>query len=171
MDCLIFEFQTSASIHLVGLSDLNSNNYRVILNAKVSPTLISDSSAEDEDIVDNFRPYNIISELKQQQKHLSESEITEIIVKYKSGIATTVLAEEYGCHKATIRRALQRNGIKITKQPVANRIDTSRVIIMYEEKHTIAEIARYFGVSESAIRRRLIENNIPLRSRWDYRKP
>lgn len=118
--------------------------------------------------MDDPRPYNIIDELKQQQKHLSEAEIAEIIVKYKSGIATTALAQEYGCHKTTIRKMLRRNGIAVAKQPAANKIDTAKAITMYGEKQTIAEIARHFGVSESAIRKRLIDNNIPLRSRWSY---
>ncbi len=154
----------------MGLSDLNSNNYRAILDAKATPITTLGDPSDDVGIKDTSRPYNIIGELKQQQKHLSEVEIAEIIVKYKAGVATTVLAEEYDCHKTTIRRVLRQHGIKITKQPVANKIDTSKVIAMYEEMKTIKEIARHFEVSESAIRRRLIENDVPLRSRWDYKK-
>lgn len=155
---------------MVGLSGADSNNYRTILAAKATSLPYSNSvnETDTEDKLNDPRTYNIIDSIKQQQKHLSETKVVEMIEKYKTGIATTVLAEEYGCHKTTIRAILRRNGIVIAKQPAANKIDTARAIAMYEEMHTIAEIARHFGVCDSAIRKRLIDNNIPLRSRWSY---
>ena len=58
--------------------------------------------------------YNIKTEIKQQQKHLSNKEISEIVVKYSSGISTYELAKEYGCHRRTISDNLKKQGITIT---------------------------------------------------------
>ncbi len=153
----------------MGLSEANSNNYRAILASKGLPAS-SSANATDEETPDNSYPYNIIDEIKMQQKHLSEAEIIEVIAKYKSGISANQLAKEYHCHKVTIRSTLRKNGIEISKEPAGRKVDEVQMIAMYDSMHTIAEIARHFEVSTYTIRRKLIANNISLRTRWDYMK-
>ncbi len=124
---------------MVGLSGINSKNYRAILAAKASPVNPNDNQVDAYEEFSDPRPYNIISEVKQQQKHLSETETQEVIAKYQSGISANKLAQEYHCHKTTIRSTLRKNGIAISKQPAGRKVDIQQMIIMYKEMHTIAK--------------------------------
>ena len=67
---------------MVGLSEINSKNYDIILDkVKYTPmTPVSDSPMPE--YPDNA--YNIKTEIKQQQKHLSNNGVLEIISKYKA---------------------------------------------------------------------------------------
>lgn len=110
--------------------------------------------------------------IKQQQKHLSEQETRTIVEKYKAGISTYELAQEFGCHRYTISNALKRSGIVVDKHAEGRKYKTEEVIRLYkEEKKSVAEPARMFGVCDATIYKCLKRNNIPTnRTRWDYER-
>ena len=102
------------SVRNMGLSEINSKNYDIILDkVKFTPItpVTSSSMSEYSDST-----YNIKTEIEQQQKHLSNNEVLEIISKYKAGKSTYELAQEYGCHRRTISDNLKKQGIKVTNQ-------------------------------------------------------
>ena len=115
----------------MGLSEINSKNYDIILDKVkfASPTPVTDSSMPE--YSDNA--YIIKTEIKQQQKHLSNKEISEIVVKYNSGVSTYELAQEYGCHRRTISDNLKKQGIKVTNQLMERKGVVELVMQMYSE--------------------------------------
>lgn len=104
--------------------------------------------------------YNIKTEIKQQQKHLSNKEISEIVVKYSSGISTYELAKEYGCHRRTISDNLKKQGIKVTNQLMERKGVVELVIQMYSEYIKPADIAKAVRINVDSVRKILKERTL-----------
>ena len=64
---------------MVGLSEINSKNYDIILDKVKFTPITPVTSSSISEYSDNV--YNIKTEIKQQQKHLSNNEVLEIISK------------------------------------------------------------------------------------------
>ena len=60
----------------------------------------------------------VVSQVCQLQKHLSEKEVSEIILAYQRGKSANVLAREYGCDRHTICDHLKKHGIKVTRNKI-----------------------------------------------------
>ncbi len=150
----------------MGLSEINSKNYDIILDKVkfASPTPVTDSSMPE--YSDNA--YIIKTEIKQQQKHLSNKEISEIVVKYNSGVSTYELAQEYGCHRRTISDNLKKQGIKVTNQLMERKGVVELVMQMYSEYYKPADIAKAVGINVDSVRKILKENNVYIRKSWEY---
>jgi DNA-directed RNA polymerase specialized sigma24 family protein len=56
---------------------------------------------------------NVVLEIKQKQRRLTESERDEVVVKYGEGMTMIAVATEYGCHRTTIRNILKERGVVI----------------------------------------------------------
>ena len=151
---------------MVGLSEINSKNYDIILD-KVKSTPITpvtnSSMSEYSDSTDNIK-----TEIKQQQKHLSNNEVLEIISKYKAGKSTYELAKEYGCHRRTISDNLKKRGIKVTNQLMERKGVVELVMQMYSEYYKPADIAKAVGINVDSVRKILKENNVYIRKSWEY---
>ena len=65
---------------MVRLSEINSKNYDIILGKVKSTPITSVTNSSMSEYPDNA--YIIKTEIKQQQKHLSNNEVLEIISKY-----------------------------------------------------------------------------------------
>ena len=153
---------------MVGLSEINSKNYDIILDkVKYTPmTPVSDNPMPE--YPDNA--YNIKTEIKQQQKHLSDEELELIAQKYLAGVSTYDLAQEFGCHRYTISNNLKRMGIDVSGHVEGRKYKTEEVIRLYtEERKSVKQIAKMFGVCDGTIYKCLRRNNISTnRTRWDY---
>ena len=123
---------------MAGLSEINSKNYDIILGKVKSTPITPVTNSSMSEYTDST--YNIKTEIKQQQKHLSNKEISEIVVKYSSGISTYELAKEYGCHR------------------------------MYSEYIKPVDIAKAVGINVDSVRKILKENNVYIRKSWEYPK-
>ena len=97
----------------MGLSEINSKNYDIILDKVKSTPVTPVTSSSMSEYSDST--YNIKTEIKQQQKHLSNKEISEIVVKYSSGISTYELAKAVGINVDSVRKILKENNVYIRK--------------------------------------------------------
>lgn len=152
----------------MGLSEINSNNYDIILNKVKSTPITPVTGSSVPEYSDNA--YNIKTEIKQQQKHLSDEELELIAQKYLAGVSTYDLAQEFGCHRYTISNNLKRMGIDVSGHVEGRKYKTEEVIRLYtEERKSVKQIAKMFGVCDGTIYKCLRRNNISTnRTRWDY---
>ena len=156
----------SAKGSLQGLSEINSKNYDIILGKVKSTPITPVMNSSMSEYPDNA--YNIKTEIKQQQKHLSNNEVLEIISKYKAGKSTYELAKEYGCHRRTISDNLKKRGIKVTNQLMERKGVVELVMQMYSEYYKPADIAKAVGINVDSVRKILKENNVYIRKSWEY---
>ena len=153
-------------ILIVGLSEINSNNYKIILD-KVKN--IEMASVPDSPKSPNLVNANSIKrEIKQQQKYLSDDEILEIVSKYKAGKSTYELAAEYGCHRYTISKHLKEAGVDVSNRVARKESLVGLILQLYSEWYKPAEIAESLGISADSVRRCLKENGIELRHSSAY---
>ena len=96
---------------LVGLSEINSKNYRIILDNVNKSNSTPVKQPVDPTITDlSYDPNSIVKTIKQQQKHeFSKKEIEGIIAAYQSGASTYELAKQYNCHRSTISHQLKHD--------------------------------------------------------------
>ena len=130
----------------MGLSETNSNKYRTLLELKASinPTAIVSPPAQDGQVV---------TELKQRQKFLSEKEIQEVITRYQEGDSANKLAEIYGCHKCTIRSILKRNGITVSHSVADKKLLVEKMVLLHNQGYAIKEIAKMVGLNYNTVLR------------------
>ena len=99
---------------LVGLSDIDTNNYAKVLDYKDSlnrePSLQKKGTSGKPIQTPNSQE-RIVNKLHQQQKRLSDEEIDQIIAGYKSGQPMLELAMQFGCHRTTISNNLKKHGV------------------------------------------------------------
>ena len=107
-------------------------------------------------------------QVRQTQKHLSEEEVSQIIIDYQNGKSANKLAGEHGCDRHTICAQLKRHGVEVSRSKIRSEKNVCQIIALYEANHFIEEIAGQYGVSESSINRLLHENGVKVRSRWEY---
>jgi DNA-directed RNA polymerase specialized sigma24 family protein len=156
---------------MVELTQTYSKNYLIVakyikeyhtttVNTDVDPS-VTDSS---------YNPDSVIKTITQKQKTLSEAETRTIIAKYQQGRSTYELAKEFGCHRATISRALKDNGIEVTNQCAKKKVLAEMIMQMYSEWYKPQEIGEALGVSADTVRRILKQNNVYIRKSWEYPK-
>ena len=158
---------------MVALSDLESNIFdkvskwkrcAVLTDGNSSPTKKNESV-----VVSEFGDLKV-TQIRQPQKHLNETEITHAITEYQGGMTTYQLAEKYGCTRQAISNALKAHGVVVTKSKAAKKIDDKTIIKMYASMLTAEQIAEKYGVYPQLILKCLRENGITIRGRWDYKK-
>lgn len=159
-------FPSSDFAAVVGLSEINSKNYYIILDNIKKTYYTPINQPVDPTITDlSYGPNSIVKTIKQQQKHeFSKKEIEEIIAAYQSGISTYKLAEQYNCHRNTISHQLKLNGIEVKIE----KINIDEAISLYESGWTTKQIAGKYHMSDNAVSRRLKKAGVKMRTRWDY---
>ncbi len=105
---------------------------------------------------------------RQEQKCFTTEEIQLLITGYKSGKTTYQLADEFGCHRATVSRVLKRNNVNVTNGFRKKQLNPNDVVAMYENKHTSAQIAEKYDVHPNIVLNCLRSQGVKIRSRWEY---
>ena len=147
------------------LSETHSN-YKIIIDYVKNYKPSTDKNQIDPEITDlSYSSDSVIKNITQKQKTLSEAETRTIITK-----STYELAREFGCHRATISRALKDNGIEVTNQCAKKKVLAEMIMQMYSEWYKPQEIGEALGVSADTVRRILHDNNVYIRKSWEYPK-
>ena len=150
----------------MGLSEINSKNYRIILDNVNKSNSTPVKQPVDPTITDlSYDSNSIVKTIKQQQKHeFSKKEIEGIIAAYQSGDSTYELAKQYNCHRSTISHQLKLHDIEVKIE----KIDINEAIVLYESGWTTKQIAEKYHMSDNAVSRRLKKAGVKMRTRWDY---
>ena len=124
---------------MVRLSEINSKNYKVILDKVkyASLTSVPDSLK----LMTFTNAYNI-----------------------KNGESTYKLAKEFNCHRSTIANNLRKQGIEVSIE----KINLVEAIKLYELGWTTKQLAERYHMSDNAVSRRLKKAGIRMRTRWGY---
>ena len=86
-----------------------------------------------------------VPSLRQKQTRLADSDRIEVLERYVAGEPATVLAKEFGVHRATIFSFLRRDGVP-TRYRILNEDDVDVARTMYESGQSLASIGEHFGV-------------------------
>lgn len=101
---------------------------------------------------------------RQRQKRMSVAERSEVARRYDAGETIESLAVTFGCHRSSIRRALESQGVALRNWRTKVK-DPARMIELYEAGWTAARIADELGVSATAVLNHLRGAGVVLRPR------
>ena len=118
----------------------------------------------------SYEPNYIVSEIRQQQKDLSDDEIRQIALRFSDGAIVYELARDFDCHRSTIRRSLKKQGItvsnKVTDQPAL----VEQVLKMCADGMHGKEIASQIGITPKSVSKILHNNDVRIRHSSEYTK-
>ena len=148
---------------MVVLTEPYSKKYNAVIRFKQS--ILMDKPSATKRPITPARKINKYGEVEvgrtiQEQKHLTEDEITLLLSEYKAGKSTYALAEQFGCHRTTVSNTLKKHGIKVTHCKSQEKLNISEVIAMYENRHTAQEIADKHGVTRQLVTKSLRANGV-----------
>jgi len=159
----------------VGVTDLDSNLYDAVMQFK-KPKAVSTEPIEP--FIDINSPVNkkdnefgdiVTSRINKKQRCLQKHEIQVLITAYeKGGKSTYELAEQFGCHRATVSNILKRHNVVVSNCKGQNKLNAEDVTAMYENMYTTAEIAKKYEVGPDVVIRCLRANGVMIRGRWEY---
>lgn len=149
----------------MGLSDPDTNLFERALRYKNN---LGHKAIEAEQQNNNAQE-KTIKRLTQQQKILSSEEISELVTAYKSGLTVYQLAKQFDCHRTTISRHLQAQGVEMRNRPMTeSQIDEA--VKLYESGLSCAKVGEIIGVDNKTIHRRLREREVKMRGTHDWKR-
>ena len=146
---------------MVGLSDPDTNLFDRALRYKSN---LYYKAIETEQQDDNFQE-RTVKQLTQQQKILSAGEISEVVTAYKSGLTIYQLAKQFNCHRTTISRHLQTQGVEMRNRPLSE-TQIDEAVKLYELGLSCLKIGKIIGADDTTILRRLRKRGVVVRSRY-----
>jgi DNA invertase Pin-like site-specific DNA recombinase len=144
---------------MVRLSGVDINNYSKVLEYKTnysSTELITSSTdlqpEELQSDTSNNQHGKIIHKLNRKQRILTDEDIDQIIVGYKSGLRMNELARKFNCHECTIRYKLRAAGINNYK-PKLDDDQIAKMVELYQSGLSLDDVGRKVGVSRETVRK------------------
>lgn len=152
----------------MALSSLHSDFYPRALKAGIFK---GSSVSVDPTITDlSYDETAVIRVITQKQRHLSKSEIDQIIELYSEGASTYELASQFGCHRSTISRALKNAGVEVSHKASSREALTQRVLEMYANYMKPADIGKELNINVTTVRKILHDNDVRIRNSSQYPK-
>ena len=114
-------------------------------NILLPPLLESHSELSDR----SYDPDSIVTFYRQHQRRLSDDEIRQVVSRYNEGASTYELADQFGCHRTTISRALKNSGIEVTNELVNRESLCKRVFESYADHISASDIGKELSIRQS----------------------
>ena len=119
----------------------------------------------------SYNPDCIVTEIRQQQKDLTDDEIRQVAQRYSEGASIYDLADEFGCHRGTISRHLKQQGITVSNKVTDRPALVERVLQMYADGMHTKQIGAELGITPKSVSKILHNNDIRIRHSTEYAKP
>lgn len=98
---------------------------------------------------------------RQRQVHLPAQRQRDLIEQYKAGATQRELAGQYGVHRTTVTKILQRHGVEARRGLHPDLIDEA--VRRYEDGQSLATVGRALGADPGTIKARLVERGVTMR--------
>ena len=108
------------------------------------------------------RHYEAKRTISQEQTRLTETQIDEVIERYRTGAPLRDLAIEYGCNRNTLSARLKKRGLEPRWRQVTEQ-DIDEAVRLYESGMSLVRVGERIGISGSAVRNYLLARGVPAR--------
>ncbi len=99
----------------------------------------------------------------QMSRRLSPTERSQIVELYHSGKAMNELARQFGIHRCTVAKHLQRAGIDTGTQLKMTPSVVERAMQLYTDGYSLATIGGQLGVDASTVHKALKRAGVKMR--------
>lgn len=128
------------------------------------------SPTELAELADKARAFNLTAHpkpvprapIRNLRRRLSPETVVELARRYEAGEHTTALSKEYGVSRSGLISLLRSEGVALRRRP---RFATQRSIQLYEEGHTIRQVADRVNSSYGTVRKTLRKEGITVRKK------
>jgi len=103
--------------------------------------------------------YEAVRKLTQQQKHLADDEITELVAAYRAGSTILELTTRLGCDRKTVIRYLKLHCVE-TRYRRLSPAQIDEAVTLYRKGMSLAKLGRQLGVSPKTVKARLVERAV-----------
>ena len=100
---------------------------------------------------------------------LVAADIDRLIEHYLAGTPINDLADEFGIHRSTVMKHVQRLGTQRRQNVLADRLDETRRL--YEQGWSLKRIGKHFDVHANTVRRALANANVRIRDSHGRERP
>lgn len=104
---------------------------------------------------------------RQRQIRLSDDEVDQMVIDYKSGQPICQLVRMYAVHRTTVLEHLERRGV--ARRPNVRKLtdgDVNRAAHLYTNGASLVRVGEAFSVNESTIRREFSVAGVQIRPWW-----
>jgi DNA-binding CsgD family transcriptional regulator len=95
-------------------------------------------------------------------RHLRDSEVDQLVVRYKAGSSVYELGKQYGINRQTVGKHLRQRGVD-TRPPGLAPEDVGAAAGLYQRGWSLAQIADRFDTSANTVRSRLKDAGVTMR--------
>ena len=103
-------------------------------------------------------------------RHLRDSEVDQLVARYKAGSTVFELSELFGINRQTVGKRLRHRGVD-TRPPGLAPEDVSAAAVLYQRGWSLAHIADRFDTSPNTVRSRLKEAGVTMRDTHGRERP
>jgi DNA-directed RNA polymerase specialized sigma24 family protein len=100
--------------------------------------------------------YEAIRQLRQEHKHLTDSEVGQLVIAYREGSTILELAARFDCDRTTVMRHLKLHCIE-TRYRCLSETQIDEAVALHGEGASLAKLCRQFGVDPKTVKARLQE--------------
>lgn len=105
------------------------------------------------------------TQLVRAQLKLSPDKTEQLATPYTAGASQRTLAREFGVHRTTVARHLDRR--EVARHPVGLTPEQAAAAVrLYAGGWSLARIGEHFGVTDNTVRDRLLETGVRTRGSW-----
>jgi predicted HTH domain antitoxin len=112
-------------------------------------------------IADSYE--SAVSRLRQQQRHLSDDEISLLVATYRAGSTIAELAAQLECDRKTVTRYLKLQCVEMRIRRLTE-VQIDEAVRLYESGMSLAKVGRLIGTVPKTVRSRLLERGVQLRT-------
>jgi radical SAM superfamily enzyme with C-terminal helix-hairpin-helix motif len=100
--------------------------------------------------------------LTQDQKRLTEDEVTEVIAEYRAGATILELATQHGCDRKTVIRYLKLHCVEVRHRRMSS-AQIDEAVVLYKSGLSLIRVGKAVGADPKTVKARLMEAGVPMR--------
>jgi DNA-directed RNA polymerase specialized sigma24 family protein len=103
--------------------------------------------------------YEAVSQLRQEHKQLTDSEIDQLVVAYRGGSTILELAARFECDRKTVMRHLKLHCVE-TRYRRLSEPQIDEAVTLYEDGMSLAKLGKRLDVDPKTVKARLLERGL-----------
>ncbi|MHB1342534.1 MAG: helix-turn-helix domain-containing protein [Coriobacteriia bacterium] len=100
--------------------------------------------------------YEAVSQLRQQHKRLTDSEVDQLVVTYREGSTILELAARFDCDRKTVMRYLKLRCVEARYRRLSE-TQVDEAVDLYGRGMSLAKLGKRLGVDPKTVKARLLE--------------
>jgi len=103
--------------------------------------------------------YEAVSQLRQEHKHLTDSEVDQLVIAYREGSTVLELAARFDCDRTTVMRHLKLRCAE-TRYRRLSEAQIDEAVALYGHGMSLAKLGKRLSADPKTVKARLLERGL-----------